>query len=653
MTPADSRDVAPWDGQEIFFTDPKRRFAISRALRAGRIRRLGSGLYTSNLEDDAEAVVARNLWQIAGGYFRGAVIADRTAFELRPTEEDGSVFLVAGARRDIDLPGAHLRARAGAGPQPGDQLFMGNLYLSSEPRRFLENLRPSRARAGRSRRTLRPDEVEARLDRLAAQGGADALNELRDAARELASQLDAVDEFRRLDRLIGSIQGTRPGKLRTPQGRARSTGVPFDPHRLGLFDLLDRELRSSGPMHRPERETHDRQTLAFYEAYFSNYIEGTEFEVDEAEAIVFEGKIPGDRPADAHDVLGTFDIVSNPRERRRVPHSADELLEILLSQHERLLAARPDKRPGRWKSDPNRAGGTSFVAPDLVEGTLREGFRRWSLLPEGFHRAVFAMFVIAEVHPFDDGNGRIARVLMNGELTHAGEQRVLIPTVYRNSYLAALRALTHHGRAEALVRTLEFAQRYSAAIDFSNRERAEAELQATNAFVDPTEADERGVRLLLPSPGDPPTTASDRDRLRALAGAMENLQGTPRQALANLWRSIENSLEEPGLRPHRDLLLHDTEHLAGALIGPARRGEWDSVARPSQEELEALAVGKPRPRWAAAPLDDAIAAFRGGPLHEVDALSGRHNEPDQAAWREAVGDLLELAAALRAAGHEL
>lgn len=44
------------------------------------------GLYTTNLTDDLEAVVARNLWKIVDLLAPGTVIAYRTAFEMRPGE---------------------------------------------------------------------------------------------------------------------------------------------------------------------------------------------------------------------------------------------------------------------------------------------------------------------------------------------------------------------------------------------------------------------------------------------------------------------------------------------------------------------------------------------------------------------------------------
>ena len=75
------------------------------------------------------------------------------------------------------------------------------------------------------------------------------------------------------------------------------------------------------------------------------------------------------------------------------------------------------------------------------------------------------MFLVAEVHPFSDGNGRVARIMMNAELVAAGEQRIVVPTIYRGNYLAALKALSNRAGAEPLIRTLDFAQRLSLAID--------------------------------------------------------------------------------------------------------------------------------------------------------------------------------------------
>jgi len=73
----------------------------------------------------------------------------------------------------------------------------------------------------------------------------------------------------------------------------------------------------------------------------------------------------------------------------------------------------------------------------LVRGTLKEGFERSTTIADPVARALYMMFLVSEVHPFNDGNGRIARVMMNAELVQAGYSKLIIPTVYREDYLLA------------------------------------------------------------------------------------------------------------------------------------------------------------------------------------------------------------------------
>jgi len=424
-------------------------------------------------------------------------VTDRTALEARPAD-DGSVFLDVGPGdraylSPLKLPGLLLRPRHGPGEIDGDSPFLSGLWLASRPRAFLENLRPSRARSG-VRRTLDRAELEDRLERLLTTGGEPALNHLRDQARELAPKLDAQREFEELNKLIGALLGTREAELTGASARARQDGVPYDSARIELFGALHSELLSGERITRPSATGQPSAVFAFYEAYFSNYIEGTEFELEEAEAIVFAGQIPQGRPEDAHDIIGTFRLVNDPIANRRVPTSADDLIAVLQAQHSQMLSERPDVRPGQFKERPNRAGDTVFVAPELVRGTLTRGYEYYATLPAGFARAVFVMFLVSEVHPFDDGNGRIARVMMNSELTAVSEQRVIVPTVYRDDYLQALRALSRGGRAEPIVRVIDFAQQHAAAIDWSELNIARSELAATHAFEEPDGA----ARLKLP-----------------------------------------------------------------------------------------------------------------------------------------------------------
>jgi hypothetical protein len=229
------------------------------------------------------------------------------------------------------------------------------------------------------------------------------------------------------------------------------------------------------------------RNLAFFEAYFSNYIEGTEFLVEEAADIVFRGKVVPQRPADAHDILGTFQIVSNSAEMNRVPATAEEFSALLKSRHATLLAGRPERQPGRFKEQENRAGDTVFVAPELVVGTLTKGFEPYQALDDPLARAMYMMFLVAEVHPFADGNGRIARVMLNAELVRGGRARIIIPTVYREDYLLALRALTRQNNTDPYLRMLDRGQEFTARINFGDFDHALAQLRAAEAFREPHE----------------------------------------------------------------------------------------------------------------------------------------------------------------------
>jgi hypothetical protein len=356
---------------------------------------------------------------------------------------------------------------------------------SSQPRAFLENLS---ARSSSRSRVLPIEQLEDRLEQLLHLGGRLELDKLRDRARVIAAELGWETQFARLDGLIGTLLGTRTGKLTSAAARARAAGEPFDATCLRRMQVLFGGLRSplSGVVDSFAAPDHFKNK-AFFESYFSNYIEGTTFEVDEAERIVFDRKIPANRPKDAHDIKGTFDVVSDQAEMRRTPAGLDELVELLSARHTTMLGRRSEAEPGRFKTKPNRAGDTEFVHPDYVIGTLRKGMELYLDVPAGIARAIFMMFLVADVHPFVDGNGRVARIMMNAELLSVGQSTIIIPTVFRDDYLQALRALTRRHRAELLIRALVRAQKFSH-LEFSPYPRALDQLTRRNWFRDPDEA---------------------------------------------------------------------------------------------------------------------------------------------------------------------
>ena len=93
--------------------------------------------------------------------------------------------------------------------------------------------------------------------------------------------------------------------------------------------------------------------------------------------MVFAGKaIPG-RTNDTHDLVGTFELVSDRRFMHGGPVTwtdPDVFLAELQAANRQIMRGRPAKRPGELKTVANRAEATVFVHPTLVRGTLREGY---------------------------------------------------------------------------------------------------------------------------------------------------------------------------------------------------------------------------------------------------------------------------------------
>ncbi len=479
---------------ELVWASEHDRTALSRAAKRGTLRRMAPGLYTAASDPDLAIVARRHLLTIVAHELPGAVIADRSA-SVGGLPVGDELFVVHRRGRPLILPGVTIMPRAGPGPLDGDMSLPEGLYLASEARMLLESL----SRPGGRRLTR--DDVERRIDRLCATGGASRLNSIRDLAASIAPPLRATAPLKVLLGLIAASLNTGDvASVRTPALVARARGQAYDRDRLTLFEQMVGRLsaRAPGGVVALADQGDRRATLPFYEAYFSNFIEGTEFTLAEAERLVLHGEIPSGRPADARDITATYAIVADPTRRGVVPANQNEFIDLLGSRHGEVLAGRPDKRPGRFKHLGNRAGSTEFVAPDLVEGTLRSAFDAAAPLADPFQRAAYMMFVIAEVHPFLDGNGRVARIAMNAELSAGGFVRIIIPTVMRLNYVASLKAATIHGSFDALIAVLDFAQRYTARVDFSTLPSAKAVLTSTNAFCDPYEAEQSGVRLQLP-----------------------------------------------------------------------------------------------------------------------------------------------------------
>ncbi len=471
--------------QELFFSSPESGISkqLTQLIKQQKIKKIAPRIYTSNFEDSAEEIIQRNILQILGKLFKGAILSHRSAFEFQPTKS-GHIFLTYTYTKKVLLPGITIQFLEGHEPIDGDNILVGELYVSQKERAILENLQSTK-KVGSSSKCLSLPEIEEKLEQIIRINGESEINKFRDNARVIAQKLNMHDEFEKLNKVIGALLSTKTSKiLKSPIAKARAFGMPYDKDRVQLFETLFKVLQSKEFKIRPEKNntTKSFRNFAFFESYFSNYIEGTVFGIDEAKLIINTNKPLPARNDDSHDVLGTYQIVSNRQEMQMTPKTVKDFFKIISYRHAILLSARKDKKPGLLKDKNNYAGSTTFVDFNLVKGTLEKGFEYYNALSNPFSKAAFIMFLLSEVHPFLDGNGRLARVMMNAELTKENQSKIIIPTVFREDYMGALKKLTKQGDCESYIRMLQRAHEFSANIYGENMDEIQNYLEHCNAF---------------------------------------------------------------------------------------------------------------------------------------------------------------------------
>lgn len=173
--------------------------------------------------------------------------------------------------------------------------------------------------------------------------------------------------------------------------------------------------------------------------YNSNAIEGNRLTLRETFLIIKEKQIPsGAPPKDYNEAINggeAFDFLENYEGKLTIEFI--EKLQGILTKNTGLLY------PGRVRFFPVNIEGTDFKPPEAekVKSSLRKMISFYYDNKNKIHPFVLACLVHAqfvEIHPFEDGNGRTGRALMNWVLMKAGYPKLFIPVKNRQQYYEAI-----------------------------------------------------------------------------------------------------------------------------------------------------------------------------------------------------------------------
>lgn len=173
--------------------------------------------------------------------------------------------------------------------------------------------------------------------------------------------------------------------------------------------------------------------------FTSNAIEGNTLTRRETAEVIEHGITVGGKPIKDHlEAVDHYDAV---QWMRMIASSGTVLGESIVCElHARIVARSRPEIAGIYSPYARRIAGSAVVfpnplkIPDLMRRYGRE-LGQTALTPEA---AYDAHFRLTAIHPFGDGNGRTARLLMNLMLIRGGYPPVAVRPEDRKRYLDAL-----------------------------------------------------------------------------------------------------------------------------------------------------------------------------------------------------------------------
>ena len=207
-------------------------------------------------------------------------------------------------------------------------------------------------------------------------------------------------------------------------------------------EQLQREINSMRPLSRQAL----KQLKEYYRiglTYASNALEGNSLTETETKIVLEDGITIGGKPLKDHfEAIGhseAFDLLYKLAKKTEITER--QILEL-----HKLFYLRIDvKQAGRYRKIGVVVTGSTldFPRPAELKKVMLDFIADIPKQRAGNHPIAFAAWLhirLVSIHPFVDGNGRTARLVMNLALLQAGYPITIIPPILRGDYIDALKA---------------------------------------------------------------------------------------------------------------------------------------------------------------------------------------------------------------------
>lgn len=212
-----------------------------------------------------------------------------------------------------------------------------------------------------------------------------------------------------------------------------------------LFDKID-QYKKIIEERRPLTTDEVKELDAYFRigvTYSSNALEGNSLTLSETKVLLEDGITVGGKPIrDCYEATGhakAYDYMLMLARSRDFQMTED----VILRLHQLFYSGIDEEKAGRYRTGQVFITGTEYVPPtaEEVPGLMQTFLADLNEKRSRLHPVQLAAYAhrrLVDIHPFQDGNGRTARLLMNLILINADYCVVSIPPVLRHDYITAL-----------------------------------------------------------------------------------------------------------------------------------------------------------------------------------------------------------------------
>lgn len=175
--------------------------------------------------------------------------------------------------------------------------------------------------------------------------------------------------------------------------------------------------------------------------YASNALEGNTLSLVETKVVLEDGITIGGKPLkDHYETVGhakAFDEIIKLSQNKTFTEDDIKLL------HKLFYEKIDNEKAGKYRTSQVIITGSDveLPKPEELDEKMHEFISQLPKLKAELHPVEYAAMVhiiFVNIHPFADGNGRVARLLMNLALLQSGYNIVVIPPVVRADYISAI-----------------------------------------------------------------------------------------------------------------------------------------------------------------------------------------------------------------------